>query len=232
MSEVIQNQEIMKLYEYELYKPELCEGFLEHHGILGMHWGKRNGPPYPLGSDKSTGKRLKESFSEFRKKRKKKAAIKKAKKTRALKKKEELRNKKQEEQNKKKEYKLLDNRSKEDVIKANDIKTMLKNVGTFSNDEINKVLTRLDTEKRLRDRVEAIEKANMPLRKKIASAVKTNLKEGIAEGGKQALRTVGRNAMKKGLKEGLKYIASDDEDAVFNKKLIDELFKEGKKNRR
>ena len=22
---------------------------LEHHGILGMHWGKRNGPPYPLG---------------------------------------------------------------------------------------------------------------------------------------------------------------------------------------
>ncbi len=22
--------------------------YLEHHGILGMHWGKRNGPPYPL----------------------------------------------------------------------------------------------------------------------------------------------------------------------------------------
>jgi hypothetical protein len=23
---------------------------LYHHGILGMHWGKQNGPPYPLGS--------------------------------------------------------------------------------------------------------------------------------------------------------------------------------------
>lgn len=23
--------------------------WIAHHGILGMHWGKRNGPPYPLG---------------------------------------------------------------------------------------------------------------------------------------------------------------------------------------
>lgn len=22
---------------------------LRHHGILGQRWGKRNGPPYPLG---------------------------------------------------------------------------------------------------------------------------------------------------------------------------------------
>ena len=34
--------------EYELY----------HHGIKGMKWGVMNGPPYPLGSAISTGKRL------------------------------------------------------------------------------------------------------------------------------------------------------------------------------
>ena len=40
-----------------MYKAELC-----HHGILGQKWGKHNGPPYPLGSDISTGSRLKKTF--------------------------------------------------------------------------------------------------------------------------------------------------------------------------
>lgn len=31
---------------------------LYHHGILGQKWGVENGPPYPLGSSISTGKRI------------------------------------------------------------------------------------------------------------------------------------------------------------------------------
>lgn len=32
--------------------------FLEHHGILGQKWGRKNGPPYPLGSgDHSVGEK-------------------------------------------------------------------------------------------------------------------------------------------------------------------------------
>jgi len=33
--------------------------WLAHHGILNQRWGHRNGPPYPLSSDVSTGQRLK-----------------------------------------------------------------------------------------------------------------------------------------------------------------------------
>ena len=37
---------------------------LYHHGIKGQQWGVQNGPPYPLDSDVSTGKRLKKEASE------------------------------------------------------------------------------------------------------------------------------------------------------------------------
>lgn len=46
-------------YDGVIFKPDLDEYFIEHHGIKGQKWGVRNGPPYPLDSSKSTGKRLK-----------------------------------------------------------------------------------------------------------------------------------------------------------------------------
>lgn len=33
-----------------MYKVAYSKEYLSHHGILGQKWGKRNGPPYPLGS--------------------------------------------------------------------------------------------------------------------------------------------------------------------------------------
>lgn len=43
--------------------------YLMHHGILGMKWGKKNGPPYPLGeSQKSVSEKAMESKTEKHKK--------------------------------------------------------------------------------------------------------------------------------------------------------------------
>ena len=40
--------------------------YLAHHGILGMRWGKRNGPPYPLTSGQMSSKeRAKNEVSEY-----------------------------------------------------------------------------------------------------------------------------------------------------------------------
>lgn len=42
----------INMSDFATFSDEINEGmtYLEHHQILGAKWGKRNGPPYPLGS--------------------------------------------------------------------------------------------------------------------------------------------------------------------------------------
>lgn len=48
--------------------PDYYNDYICHHGIKGQKWGVMHGPPYPLGSDKSTGSKLKNSGSVKKKK--------------------------------------------------------------------------------------------------------------------------------------------------------------------
>ena len=222
MSEILQSEEI-KLYEYNQYKPDLDEETIEHFGILGMHWGTRNGPPYPLGSDKSTGRRLKKSAgggsgsgSESRSvSRKQKRALKKARKTRA----------------KNLKIKTMEKQSKEEIIKNKDIKSMLRNVDKFSSQEINDMLNRLNVEQRLKEEVARQERSNKSWGKKVKEGFIESAKEGLASGGRQVTKTVAKNAVKIGTKELAKKLVGEakTEGGDPYTVLIDKLFKEEKK---
>lgn len=195
MSEIILTDGSAKLYEYEQLKPELVD-VLEHHGILGMRWGARNGPPYPLGSGDHSSSEKKAGWrkslgggSEDSAKRKRSRALKKARKTRA-------RNIKRRTLEKKQQQKIQ--KTKEEIIKSKDINAMLKNVDKFTNSEINDLLTRLDVESRLRNKANAMNEANKPLIKKFLKSVKDESVAGALSAGKQLIR--------KGSGEGLKIV--------------------------
>lgn len=55
-------------YDGVVFKPNLDDYFIEHHGIKGQKWGVKNGPPYPLGPNISTGKKLKTTSNGGKKK--------------------------------------------------------------------------------------------------------------------------------------------------------------------
>lgn len=101
---------------------------LYHHGVLGMSWGDRNGPPYPLG-----GIDKREARAEYKAKREKEKRLEKMRKIAAKKRKEEKKAERKQE-------KL--NKWKEKLIMKGNVKKIYRKRKYFTNDEIEYAMNR------------------------------------------------------------------------------------------
>ena len=116
-----------------LYHSIKMDEELYHHGVLGMSWGDRNGPPYPL-----SGSAKKIARAEAKKKIERDRRLEKMRKMAAKKRKLELREAKKQDRINKKKDKLLS---------KGDMDAIYKNRKLFTNEELafaierNKLLT-------------------------------------------------------------------------------------------
>lgn len=152
-----------RLYEYDYDKPELSETYLEHHGVKGQRKGVRHGPPYPLSRQKKGNGRLAKGRGSIQKKKPSGGLIEryKAKKTykqrvqsaekarQAKQTKAEEAKRAQEEQDRREAEALNEEMWRQDVIRRGDAETAAKNTDKFSEDEINAIISRYQTNQRL-----------------------------------------------------------------------------------
>lgn len=119
---------------------------IQHHGILGMRWGRKNGPPYPLGSsdhsasEKKAGWRKSLSSGGIFGKRKKAKADRVAK-----------ANAKKivEERLKDKEADEFFEKNKEKILRSNKAKDVLSNQARLTNQELQEAVNRLNLNSQL-----------------------------------------------------------------------------------
>ena len=120
------------------------ENELAHHGILGMRWGRKNGPPYPLGAgDHSASEKKAGWFKSLKAKR----AAKKLNKKRA-KSLEKARIARQKKAAEKKAHDAL-MKNKDKVLAKGSASELMKYRGEITNQELRTAIDRLDLEKKL-----------------------------------------------------------------------------------
>lgn len=149
---------------------------LYHHQILGAKWGIMNGPPYPLDSSISTGKRLKKIFSRDK-------GGKEVKKTKE--KKDQI----AREKTLKKENKKMLKESKRDTVTSKAV----KKAKGMTDEELKKAVARLNFEKQyanLEKDLAELNKKNPTLGQKVKESIKKNLKEQINKTGKTIVNTI------------------------------------------
>lgn len=160
------------------YKPApysfMGQLYLAHHGVDGMKWGERNGPPYPL------IRQGRAKFSKILKKRKIEAANNK-KKLQKLK----------EEQPEEYEAK------KQKTLKGGSAKQVLDFQGDLTNQQLQDAVNRLNLEMRLKEISDSQKKKGINLAKKISDSAK--LTGDVAKAGKAMAEMA--SAMKKLSKE-------------------------------
>ena len=136
----VQNRRTLDALYYTLYADEIKmmeeaeqEDALYHHGVLGMSWGDKNGPPYPLG-----GINKKVARVEYKAKKEKERRLKKL--QRAAKK-----ARKEKKRREEKEADIL--KKKQKLVKEGDLDKIRKNADLFTNEELQYVIER-DNQKR------------------------------------------------------------------------------------
>ena len=120
---------------------------LQHHGKLGMHWGERNGPPYPLdrssrsASEKKAGRKKSLSSGKGIFGRRKKAKADRVAKANAK--------KIVEERLKQKEADEFFEKNKEKILRSGKAKDILVNQARLTNQELNEAVNRMDLNERI-----------------------------------------------------------------------------------
>ena len=198
--------EEIKLYEYDYDKPELSEETLSHHGIEGMHWGVRNGPPYPLSRQEGGGKKAFFGGKKPSKRKLKKASDRRVKSLKKAHKEEKVQ------------------KSKEEILKSKDLDAMVKTIDNFSNQEINDILTRISTEDKLKSKLKELnEAAKTPGQKWRENFVK-QVKKSVGEGVTNTVSNVAKNAPSAAANALVSQLAKNTDKET--QKMLKQIFKD------